>query len=454
MIILLVTLVISYAWLRRLRSKGHKPTYIPGGFLTRKWEAWKPRSKYSQITRSRAESLNQNTAYNGAEVEERAATQAVAAGVDRNTSVRSVMTLPAYSQSPQPSEQVIGREGERGGMDTVVEFPETNDEEEVRREDQMASLYQIRLARRREIAEREERRRERREARERGDWNRLEELRRDSRQRANQSNESINGGLTASAATLIAEHQSRGRDRRVSSVTYAELGHVRHDGTRIRANSNDSERGGLLEGAAAMGEDETRPRGSSESRSLAEPRPQFRNRSASSALSISTTASDIDRPLPHTPQSSDRPRTASSHNTAGSGSNGTTDSSPTANRFTPVESSGSEDIGESRIPTIDTVSPISPDRPHPPIYETLEWGDAPAYTEREAAIRRAESQRQGMVSPVTEVNTRNSVVSPISPEGSSRAPQLPALNLPSIAVEGPSGPNTPMSPNFQQGEQR
>lgn len=341
------------------------------------------------------------------------------------------MTLPAYAQSPKEGEQVIGREGERAGMDTVVEFPENQDEEETRREEQMESLYQIRLARRREIAERDQRRQERREARDRGDWNRLEELRRDSRQRANQSTDAVNGGLSASAATLIAEHQSRGRDRRVSSVSYAELGHVRHDGTRIRANSNDSERGGLLEGAAPMGDDASlRTRGSPETRSLAEPRPHFRNRSASSALSISTNASDVDRPT-FTPQSSDRPRTSASNNTS--------ESSPTANRFTPEDSTGSDDIGESRIPVIETTSP---DRPQPPTYETLDWGDAPPYTAEEMAVRRA-SQR------ASDLAARNSRASELARTGS-RAPQLPELSLPRISVEGATEPNTPLTPNMRR----
>ena len=91
-------------------------------------------------------------------------------GVDRNTSVRSIMTLPVYRPSPLPSERLIAREGERAGVDTVVEFPETADEEEARREEDMQALYQIRQARRREINERQERRRERAAAREAGDW--------------------------------------------------------------------------------------------------------------------------------------------------------------------------------------------------------------------------------------------------------------------------------------------
>jgi hypothetical protein len=53
------------------------------------------------------------------------------------------------------------------------------------------------------------------------------------------------------ATAMIAEHQSRNRDRRVSSVSYADLGVARHDGTRIRANSNESERP-LLDSAASI----------------------------------------------------------------------------------------------------------------------------------------------------------------------------------------------------------
>ena len=411
-------------------------------FFKRKWESWQPKSKYSQVDAGNGSQdlTSTNTAYNrGIEVEERAATQAAAAGVDRNTSVRSVMTLPAYQSSPNPGEQVIGREGEREGMDTVVEFPENQDEEETRRDDQMESLYQIRLARRREVAEREERRRERREARDRGDWARLEELRRESRLRAaagNSSTDNLNGGLSASAATLIAEHQSRGRDRRVSSVAYAELGHVRHDGTRLRANSAESERGGLLNGAAPMGENDGRPRVSSDAASsLAEPRPHFRNRSGSSALSISTTASDLENLPVFTPGStqladSDRPP-PSSH------SNGTSNSSPTANRFTPEDSTGSEgaDIGESRIPI--TVAEETPTASRPPEYEQLDWGDAPAYTERQASIRRnASNSSQRAFDNLV----RNS-----------QAPQLPHLNLPSINVEGATEPNTPNTPNMSMG---
>lgn len=180
--------------------------------------------------------------------------------VDRHTSVRSVITLPPYRVAPHPSEQLIAREGERAGVDTVVEYPETQEEEEARREEDMESLYQIRQARRREINEREERRRERAAAREAGDWARLEQLRLQSQARARARADSV-GSSTASlsgdvpSSALIAEHQFRAasRERRVSSVSYASLGLARHDGTRIRADSVESDHRPLLDSAASFG---------------------------------------------------------------------------------------------------------------------------------------------------------------------------------------------------------
>ncbi|KAF3032488.1 hypothetical protein E8E12_002809 [Didymella heteroderae] len=168
--------------------------------------------------------------------------QAGTAGVDRNTSVRSVMTLPAYSRSVRENERVLGREGERAGMDNVVELPETAEDEESQRNDEMESLYQIRLARRAEAAEREARRQARREARARGDTIALAEIRRRAEEAADLSVSQM----------LIAEHQSRNRDRRVSSVAYGDLGVARHDGTRVRANSHDSDNRPLLDNAASI----------------------------------------------------------------------------------------------------------------------------------------------------------------------------------------------------------
>ncbi|KAK5050942.1 hypothetical protein LTR84_003501 [Exophiala bonariae] len=433
-IVVITGSVVLYSFLRRWKNQGKSPKYIPTQFLKSKWQNWSPGGKYSQVHNR---DLSSSTAYNGGGGTSGAA-------IDRNASVRSTMTLPAYSRAPKDSEQVIGREGERGGMDTVIEFPETQEAEEARREDQMESLYQIRLARRREIAEREERRRERREARDRGDNARLEELRRESRQRATESATSLNGGVSVSAATLIAEHQSRGRERRVSSVAYGSLGEVRHDGTRLRANSNDSERGGLLSGAAPMGEESStggRPRLLSDATSFTNVSRTHTRDASISDMSISSMGSDQDQPTaraitPVSTQPGDRsrPETAQSNNTNGPDS-GTSNSSPTANRFTPDESTGSEDIGESRIPHADL-----DEANRPPDYDYLDWGDAPSY--EVAVARRAASN----ASRLAQAGTLNRAPS-------SGAPQLPQLNLPTISVSDATTPNTPVSPVAGAGNQ-
>ncbi|KAG5304516.1 hypothetical protein I7I50_11639 [Histoplasma capsulatum G186AR] len=270
---IIVVLCIFY-FLRALRYSNAEPRYIPTEYLKNKWRNWLPKTAYGQVpdavpaTQQARADRSQNTSYRGASDD----------GVDRNTSIRSVMTLPTYSPVPKPTEQVIGREGERAGMDVVVEFPETAEEEESRREEQMESLYQIRLARRQEIAERERRRQERRDARERGDWERLEELRRESRARHRNASQS---SAAPSAAALIAEHQSRGREKRVTSVAYAEVGHVRHDGTRLRASSQESDSRPLLDGNSSLS-------------SLSGSRP--RATSGSSFFSNATSQSDNDTP--------------------------------------------------------------------------------------------------------------------------------------------------------------
>lgn len=191
---------------------------------------------------------------------------------NRHTSVRSIASLPAYSSAPRPEEEVIAREGERGGIDTVIEFPETAEEEEARRDEEMDSLYQIRRTRREERATREEQRNQRRAARERGDLRALEELRRERllAQVASAQN---------SADELAREHMAKERGRRVSSVSYAELGVARHDGSRVRADSYDSDQRPLLDAAARPG---TRSRAGSSAMSL-----HFLNHSA---LSVATRA--------------------------------------------------------------------------------------------------------------------------------------------------------------------
>ena len=363
---------------------------------------------------SNRDSRSLNTEYNPrGNQDESASAEAAAAGVDRNTSVRSVMTLPPYSSAPKETEQVIGREGERAGMDTVVEFPETVDEEETRREEQMESLYQIRLARRREIAEREQRRQERREARSRGDFARLEELRIESQQRAQALTNlpaATDSHPNLSSQIMMAEHQSRGRERRVSAVSYAEVGHVRHDGTRLRGNSQDSDNRPLLDSAAPIAD---APRPSIGSSLYEPPRPSFhrRDRSASSALSISTTASEFDAPQ-QTPPSTSTGGMQSQQPSSGSDPA----TSPDETRNTPPDS----DIGESQIP-----QPFSAGT-EPPPYEHAAWGDAPAYE-----------------SPVVDRGAGPT----LNRQQSTGPPRLPRLQtLPSISVETATEPNTPASP--------
>ena len=189
------------------------------------------------------------------------------------------MSLPPYNVAPLPSERLIAREGERAGVDTVVDLPETEEDAETRREEEMEALYNIRQARRREQAEREARRIERREARERGDWRTLERLEQESRARARARGgtaTSADGALLSPQVTgvgsaasstadlprvqdsayLIAElnslRESNNSSRRVSSVSYQDLGLARHDGSRIRADSADSDHRPLLDSAASI----------------------------------------------------------------------------------------------------------------------------------------------------------------------------------------------------------
>ncbi|KAL2157994.1 hypothetical protein VTH06DRAFT_4803 [Thermothelomyces fergusii] len=193
---------------------------------------------------------------------------AAAAVVDRSGSVRSVMTLPVYRPKPSENELVLGREGERDGIDVVLEM-QTVEEEEALRDEQMEALYRIRAARRRQQEEREARRQARRRAQEAGDHEALRQLREEARAAAERVNSEIE--------VLREEHErisAAARQRAVSSVSYADVGIARADGTRVRANSTEStERVGLLSDAASIAADSL-----------------FRRRhgSASTALSIDT----------------------------------------------------------------------------------------------------------------------------------------------------------------------
>lgn len=268
MVVVLIVIICLFLYLRLVRSRNAEPKYLPKPFK-KLWSKWDVSPRLSKQKYARTgdgnddrfnnrirmreaqdnfedalqDALAQQTAGNGTANTNGANGQT---DVNRNTSVRSVMTLPAYRPQATENEQVLGREGERGGIDTVVEMP-TAEDEEAMREEEMEALYQIRLARRRQIAEREERRQERREARERNDNRTLAELRARARLANEQGHRDLEG--------LRDQHDTarQVRQRAVSSVSYADLGVVRADGTRLRADSVDSENMGLLSDAASIG---------------------------------------------------------------------------------------------------------------------------------------------------------------------------------------------------------
>ncbi|TVY87630.1 hypothetical protein LAWI1_G007673 [Lachnellula willkommii] len=400
-------LLLLFFALRQTRRKHKNPKYLPKP-LKQLWQKWEPRSwsshrrlsdtnehlePISTLHPSQSPGTSQPASFIADRPTNTIPTTA-AGGVDRNTSVRSVMTLPAYNPAPNSNEQVLGREGERGGIDVVVEHPETIDEEEAHREAEMEALYQVRLARRRENEEREERRRERREARERGDTAALREIQ--ARARAASA-----ASASRSVEELRAEHDRVKKERlqAVSSVSYADLGIARHDGTRLRASSIESEREGLLGDAASI---------------AASSHYHRRDRSASSVLSIDTNNSDFHSPVfPRARAESPLGRVSTSQ----SQNSGLAGSSP--------EMIEHEDVPPNSPPGYENIpleTPHSDEHDEPP----------PDYTspvaEREQGRPLFESQRSG------------------SGSGSSRGvggtPQLPSLrlsNLPSIQVN-PSSP--------------
>lgn len=357
-----------------------------------------PPSAFDAATRGAVERASNATASTGG---------TTAAGIDRNTSVRSVMTLPAYNPAPQHNEQVLGREGERGGIDVVLEFPETVDEEEQHREAEMEALYQVRLARRRENEEREERRRERREARDRGDYVALREI----QARARVSSTASAG---RSIEELRAEHErvKKERQRAVSSVSYGDLGVARHDGTRLRANSVESEREGLLGDAASI---------------AASSHYHRRQRSASSVLSIDTNNSDFPSSGLTRSRANSRPDSPFGRvSTRQSQNDGQAGSSP--------EMIEHGDIPPNSPPEYENISLETPHPEHrepPPDYSSPVVGrgeEIPGPDSAGSSSRRS-STHIGSMMPNQ------------SPRSAGETPKLPSLrlsNLPSIQVEASS----------------
>lgn len=415
MIISLFLAVILFFYLRFRRSKRSDTKYIPTSFLKPFWRSWTPKARYGRIFGSNTgTSLNdrsqtRNSSYNPSINEAAYATESAevstsANDINRNVSIRSIMTLPPYRVAPLPSEQLIAREGERAGVDTVVEYPATIEEEEARREEDMQSLYQIRQARRREITEREDRRRERAAAREASDWARLEQMRLESQARQRARADSAASRTTslpaeATSAALIAEHQLRAasRDRRVSSVSYASLGLARHDGTRIRADSVDSlsDQRPLLDSAASMGGN---------------------NRSATSSRRGSGLF-----------QASNFPPVLRHHRTVSTNS---ALSGETSAQITPQTSHGDRSSSDPPVPTPST-NEDSDSPSHRDQHATLPAGEPPAYEDQ--ADNYGDEEAPPYSSPITERG---------------RGPQLPSLqHVPTIEVTPNSVPQTPIEGN-------
>ncbi|KAK1817927.1 hypothetical protein LTR12_007679 [Friedmanniomyces endolithicus] len=391
LVILASLFILLYIYLKAVRRRGGSAKYIPTQYLKRRWENWEPRGltspkgSYStplqedlgvptlHLRSENRSARNSAQLLPGLELAQagRAApgiATAAGATVDRNTSVRSVMTLPVYSRAAREDEQVLGREGERDGIDVVLEGPETAEEEEERRDDEMESLYQIRLQRRQEIAEQNDRRRRRRDARARGDFAALQRIRQESLT-ANEQRE------IAGAVAMIAEHQANPRDRRVSSVSYADLGVASHDGTRLRSNSAESDRPLLDSAASISGGTAASIRPWSTHDSLRASSQHRRDRSASSAISVSTDdASDLDMP-PFGRAGSDyevvalnqvHSRNASGAHTPHGSVGGR---SRASSIVPPIISVETADLGDTRIPAYE-----------PPAYDGEGFEEAPPYT--------------------------------------------------------------------------
>jgi len=456
-----IALLVAIVSIRQLRIKHSNPKYVPTPLLKKLWKKWEPRSqRYSlpednehlePITSTRQTGVRRSgappssftpAARNAVEAANNSASGA--AGVDRNTSVRSVMTLPAYNPSASQNEQVLAREGERGGIDVVIEFPETVDEEEQQREAEMEALYQVRLARRRENEEREERRRLRREARERGDIVALREI--TERQRT--------ASATSAGPTieeLRAEHDriKRERQRAVSSVSYADLGIARHDGTRLRANSHESEREGLLGDAASF---------------AASSQYHRRDRSASSIISIDTMNSDLPSPGFTRTRADSRPGTPSSRRRSGTSQVGTVSTLNEGRAGSSPEMIDHDDIPPNSPPGYENIPLDTPQDEHraplepPPDYSSPVLGRGEYVSPIDAALptlpgdgsndrrqssssSRRTSTHIGQLMSDRRSNSSNSAGPASRPDlerrtspGLPGAPQLPSLRLGSLPL--------------------
>ncbi|EWC44669.1 hypothetical protein DRE_06565 [Drechslerella stenobrocha 248] len=233
----IILFFLTYVILKSIRLRYKDPKYLPGSWLKNKWQNWDvmgyqatpnasnpTQARINRVARSRA-NIEANRA------------------LDRQNSVRSVITLPPYREMAEMDlERTIGREGERDGLDTIVSLPETAEQEEERREERMQAMYELRLQRRAQRAARE--------ARNSGSVTSLGQTSTNTGS-GNASGTDPNattvsltamdmeaGGSGRTASELTAAILND-RTRRLSEVAYAEVGYARHDGSRIRETSSN-----------------------------------------------------------------------------------------------------------------------------------------------------------------------------------------------------------------------
>jgi hypothetical protein len=349
------------------------------------------------------------------------------------------MTLPVYRPRAADTEQVLGREGDRDGIDVVVELP-TAEEEEALRDEEMNALYQIRLARRRQITEREERRRLRQEARDRNDSFALEQLRAEARAATGSNNQEVDE---------LRRTHGMARDSRqkaVSSVSYRDVGVARHDGTRIRANSTESERVGLLSDAASIA-----PSMRSTSGTAAEGLFHRRDRSVSSGLSTDTTHGTDQHGSPHIPTGG----TTYSHQMASwprsRGNSNTTiprpPSSQRAGSSPELVDAEDGDLGDAEMPPhsppgydevrLDELTPAHSRRSTPSHTSTVPYNEPPPDYPgpTEARNRRLTAQVADLVAETAAEHDLHPRRTPGASGGLLRLPSLRLEQLPQIVVE-------------------
>ncbi|KAJ6256748.1 hypothetical protein Dda_8615 [Drechslerella dactyloides] len=366
---------LTYVILKSLRLRYKDPKYLPGSYLKKKWQNWDVMGYHATPTGSgtttAAQARINRVARSRANIEANRA-------LDRQNSVRSVITLPPYREMAEMDlERTIGREGERAGLDTIVVFPETADEEETRREERMQAMYELRLQRRAQRAARE--------ARNNGSAASL------GNNSANNSSTNVDPNATSVSLTAM-DMEAGGsgrtaseltaailndRTRRLSEVSYADVGYSRHDGSRIRSTSTNRNSGS-------------------------------NNASADSQPLLSDNASNTGR------NRASRPSSIFSLNTNVSGGRGSMDRRDSTELLT------GGDIGGTRLP---------------PSYDGLDWGDAPPYMSPISPVGRSdtntsrrtgagasgedEEQRQRPVLnvPLVRVIGASNPGSPMSPQG-------------------------------------